>query len=167
MDKLKERSEVSASDKWQIEKIYKNIEEFNKDYTWVEESFNTLKQLVKKFLNSKEDFSAFFKFDSKISRVIEKLSVYANCKEDEDTANTTYQELSSKIQNLYAKYSEIISSVVPNIIKEYENKILSYIDEDLESYNDNCVFLSKVEDYTMGEDYILKYGFDYELKMIR
>ena len=37
MDKLKERSEVSASDKWQIEKIYKNIEEFNKDYTWVEE----------------------------------------------------------------------------------------------------------------------------------
>ena len=24
--------------------IYKNIEEFNKDYTWVEESFNTLKQ---------------------------------------------------------------------------------------------------------------------------
>ena len=25
MDKLKERSEVSASDKWQIEKIYKNI----------------------------------------------------------------------------------------------------------------------------------------------
>ena len=124
MDKLKERSEVSASDKWQIEKIYKNIEEFNKDYTWVEESFNTLKQLVKKFLNSKEDFSAFFKFDSKISRVIEKLSVYANCKEDEDTANTTYQELSSKIQNLYAKYSEIISSVVPNIIKEDENKIL-------------------------------------------
>ena len=54
MDKLKERSEVSASDKWQIEKIYKNIEEFNKDYTWVEESFNTLKQLVKKFLNSKK-----------------------------------------------------------------------------------------------------------------
>ena len=49
MDKLKERSEVSASDKWQIEKIYKNIEEFNKDYTWVEESFNTLKQLVEKF----------------------------------------------------------------------------------------------------------------------
>ena len=28
MDKLKERSEVNASDKWQIEKIYKNIEEF-------------------------------------------------------------------------------------------------------------------------------------------
>ena len=126
MDKLKERSEVNASDKWQIEKIYKSIEEFNKDYTWVEESFNTLKQLVKKFLNSKEDFSAFFKFDSKISRVIEKLSVYANCKEDEDTANTTYQELSSKIQNLYAKYSEIISSVVPNIIKEDENKGLRW-----------------------------------------
>ena len=85
MDKLKERSEVSASDKWQIEKIYKNIEEFNKDYTWVEESFNTLKQLVEKFLHSKEDFSAFFKFDSKISRVVEKLSVYANCKEDENS----------------------------------------------------------------------------------
>ena len=41
MDKLKERSEVNSSDKWQIEKIYKSIEEFNKDYIWVEESFNT------------------------------------------------------------------------------------------------------------------------------
>ena len=152
MDKLKERSEVSASDKWQIEKIYKNIEEFNKDYTWVEESFNTLKQLVKKFLNSKEDFSAFFKFDSKISRVIEKLSVYANCKEDEDTANTTYQELSSKIQNLYAKYSEITSSVVPNIIKEDENKILSYIDEDLESYRHMITSILRQKKHCLSSD---------------
>lgn len=152
MDKLKERSEVNASDKWQIEKIYKSIEEFNKDYTWVEESFNTLKQLVKKFLNSKEDFSAFFKFDSKISRVIEKLSVYANCKEDEDTANTTYQELSSKIQNLYAKYSEIISSVVPNIIKEDENKILSYIDEDLESYRHMITSILRQKKHCLSSD---------------
>ena len=152
MDKLKERSEVSASDKWQIEKIYKNIEEFNKDYTWVEESFNTLKQVVKKFLNSKEDFSAFFKFDSKISRVIEKLSVYANCKEDEDTANTTYQELSSKIQNLYAKYSEITSSVVPNIIKEDENKILSYIDEDLESYRHMITSILRQKKHCLSSD---------------
>ena len=32
MDKIKNREEISSSDKWNIELIYKNIDEFTEDY---------------------------------------------------------------------------------------------------------------------------------------
>lgn len=134
MEKLKNRSEVNSSDKWQIEKIYQDVEAFNKDYQRVEEQFKELEILANDFLSSKESFKRFFLFDSKVGRILDKLWVYASCKEDEDTTNVTYQELTSKMQLLFARYSEITSHIVPSIIATDENKIMSYLDEDLKQY---------------------------------
>ena len=118
MDKLKTREEVSSSDKWNIEKIYKDINEFNKDYEEIKKELNKLVELEDNFLSNSNNFKDFFLQDEKVNRILEKLSVYANCKSDEDKANSTYQSLAGKITNLYAEYSEKTAQVIPKMLKE-------------------------------------------------
>lgn len=42
-------------------------------------------------------------------------------------------------------------------IERYDELKKNIVDESMSSYDDECVFLSKVEDYTMGKDYVLYY----------
>ena len=58
--------------------------------------------------------------------------MYANLRNNEDTTNTTYQELLGKGLNLYQEYSEKTNFVVPLILKEDKKKIESFIDSEEE-----------------------------------
>ena len=100
MDKIKTRNEQEKKDQWNLEKIYQNIEDFNKDYEKAQLELEKLVSLEKDFLKTGEFFKDYFVQDEKISRIIEKLSVYANCKSDEDKENSTYQDLVGKTTNL-------------------------------------------------------------------
>ncbi len=154
MDNIKKRSEIKEEDKWQLDKIYPDIDSFNKDYIQVEKDFSKLEKLANKFLETSKDFKEFFIFDSKVSRTLEKLWVYAHCKKDEDTSNVTYQELSDKLQLLYTKYSEITSNISPQIIKEDEAKIMAYLDEEKElaSYKHMIKSLFRQKRHCLNEE---------------
>ena len=154
MDNIKKRSEIKEEDKWQLDKIYPDIDSFNKDYIQVEKDFSKLEELANKFLETSKAFKEFFIFDSKVSRTLEKLWVYAHCKKDEDTSNVTYQELSDKLQLLYTKYSEITSNISPQIIKEDEAKIMAYLDEEKElaSYKHMIKSLFRQKRHCLNEE---------------
>ena len=154
MDKLKTREEVSSSDKWNIEKIYKDINEFNNDYELIKQEMEKLISLEERFLDNSESFKDFFLQDEKVNRILEKLSVYANCKSDEDKANSTYQSLAGKITNLYAEYSEKTAQVIPKILKEEKEKILKFIDEqeELSSYKYPIEKILAEKDHILSEE---------------
>ena len=154
MDKLKTREEVSSSDKWNIEKIYKNSDEFNNDYKLVKQEIEKLISLEENFLDNSKNFKNFFLQDEKVNRILEKLSVYANCKSDEDKGNNTYQELAGKITNLYAEYSEKTAQVIPRLLKEDKEKILKFIDEQekLSSYKYPIEKILSGKDHTLSEE---------------
>lgn len=123
------REEVSKEDKWNIEAIYKSIDEFNIDKNKVESELDKLVAMKEKFLDNSDNFCTFFLQDEKVSRILEKLSVYASCKNDEDKGNGTYQELKGKVINLYALYNEKMASVIPQIIQSDASIINKYIKE--------------------------------------
>lgn len=153
MDKIKKRSEINSSNKWQIEKIYDSLESFNREYNEVKDELKKISKLSTSFLESKEKFKEFFLFDSIINRKLEKLWVYAHCKADEDTTNTTYQELSSKISLLFAEYNKLTSNVVPDIISEDENKIMFYLDDDaLKSYKHMITSLLRQKKHALSAE---------------
>lgn len=136
MNKAKTRDEINRSDKWQIEKVYNNTDEFNKDLIQFEKELAKLIEFEKDFLKDSTSFKNFFLQDEKTSRILEKLAIYANCKSDEDKGNSLYQELSGKITNMYAKYNENTASVIPKILKTDEKIINQYIEteKDLAPY---------------------------------
>ncbi len=143
----KKREEVNSSDKWNIELVYKDIDSFNADMEKTLKEIDILENMQTDFLTSSEKFKEFLMQDEKTSRMIEKLSVYANCRNDEDKREAKYQELSGKITNLYSLYNEKTSSVIPEILKLDKKIIDKYIEEQKElepyKYYFDVIFLKK------------------------
>lgn len=154
MDKIKTRSLISNNDKWSIEKVYKDVDEFNKDLDKVKDEINILTNLEEKILENSDNFKSFFIQDEIVSRLLDKLSVYAHCKNDEDKTNSLYQELSGKIINLYAEYNEKTAKVIPQILKMEKDTIYKYIEEqeELKNYKHFFDVILDRKEHTLKED---------------
>ena len=154
MDKIKTRNEIDSSDKWSIDLIYKDVDSFNKDLKKVELEIEKLIELSEVFTESSEKFKEFFIQDEVVSRLLDKLSIYAHCKNDEDKTNSKYQEIKGKITNLYAEYSEKTSSVIPNILKMNREVVYQYINEqeDLKPYKHFLDMILSKKEHVLGED---------------
>lgn len=134
--KLKSRDEISSNYKWNIEKIYKDSK------AW-EEEFENLKNNSKNILKfqgtlkDKESLKKYLSLDESLSRTLEKLYVFAHMKSHEDTQNTTFQSLASKIDVFMAEFSSYTAFFVPEILSLDENEFFSMIDndKDLKVYN--------------------------------
>lgn len=101
MGKQKNRDEISNEYKWNLDLIYKNIDEFNSDLV-------KTKQLITDFVKYKDhtmdSASTFYNSiidELEIERKLEKLYTYANMKCDEDISVNLNQELKNKVLNLY------------------------------------------------------------------
>ena len=154
MDKLLKREEVKNSDKWDIESVYSSLDIYNKDYNIVKDNIGKLKNMQDIFLSSSTSFKEFLLLDSKTSRLIAKLYTYATRKYDEDTGNSTYQELYGKINNLYQEYSEALSFVVPMILEQDKDTIIGYLDKEkeLDSFRHQILDILRYKEHTLSKE---------------
>ena len=154
MDKLLKREEVKVTDKWDIESVYKNLDDYNKDYNVVKDNIDKLRNIQNTFLNNSTSFKEFLLIDSKTSRLIAKLYTYAARKYDEDTGNATYQELYFKINNLYQSYGEATSFVVPMILEQDKNTIIGYLDkeQELSSFRHQILDVLRYKEHTLSKE---------------
>lgn len=125
---LKKRDEISQEYKWDIEKVYSGIEEWEKDFAKLKEIAPKLKEYKGK-LNQAKELLAFLKLDEEISRFADKLAVYAFLRADEDTTNTTHQALKNKIETYLAELMAIGSFFIPEILSYEEGTIEREIEE--------------------------------------
>lgn len=132
MEKVLERSEVKKEDTWDVESIYRSIKDWQEDYDDCRSKITNLEEQKDTFLKDSKHFKDFILLSDKVERQLEKIYVYANLRNNEDTRNTTYQELLGKGLNLYQEYSEKTNFVVPLILKEDKKKIESFIDSEEE-----------------------------------
>lgn len=135
MSELKKREEIDDKYKWKVDKVYKNIEEFEKDFEEVKKEAVKLQDYSGKLTNG-ETILEYLKLDEKISRKVEKLFIYAHLKSDEDTSNPTYQALMSKIDIYMAEFSSYTAFFVPEILSLDDKFIMDEIDriEELHQY---------------------------------
>ncbi|WP_297417169.1 oligoendopeptidase F [Clostridium sp.] len=115
MSELKKREEIEDKYKWKVDKIYSNIENWEKDFEDLKNEAIKLKDFSGKLTNG-EKILEYFKANEKISRKAENLYIYAHLKYDEDTANSTYQSLMSKIDIYMAEFSSYTAFFVPEIL---------------------------------------------------
>ena len=115
MSELNKREEIKAEFKWKEEKIYTNIDAWEKDFEELKSEAVKLKDYSGKLTNG-ETILEYFKINEKISRKAEDLYVYAHLKSDEDTSNSTYQSLMSKIDIYMAEFASYTAFFVPEIL---------------------------------------------------
>ena len=139
MDKIKTRKEINSSDKWSIELVYKDVDSFNKDLKKVELEIEKLNKLSESFTENSEKFKEFFIQDEVVSRLLDKLSIYAHCKNDEDKTNSIYQEIKGKI---------------PNVLKMDNDLVYHYINEqeELKPYKHFLDMILSKKEHILNED---------------
>ncbi|CAI3598740.1 Oligoendopeptidase F homolog [Clostridium neonatale] len=135
MSELKKREEIDDKYKWKIDKVYKSIEDFEKDFEEVKKEAVKLQDYSGKLTNG-ETILEYLKLNEKVSRKVENLFIYTHLKSDEDTSNATYQALMSKIDIYMAEFSSYTAFFVPEILALDDKFIMDEIDriEELHQY---------------------------------
>lgn len=147
------RKEIKKEDRWNLELIFKNDEELNNDLTKLNEMLDILKDKVPTSLDSKNSFKDYLLYDREVCILLEKIYVYASCKNDEDKSNSKYQELNGKMLNIYSKYSEITSSIEPRLLKLDDKKLEEYFNQEgLEAFDYYYKTLLDQKEHTLDEN---------------
>ena len=105
------RQEVKEKYKWKIEDIYADDEEWERDFALVEKSLDFSEYAGK--LSNAETLLKFLRKDEELSKLADRLGVYAHMRRDEDAANTKYAAYYAKIAALYSKYATEAAFVEP------------------------------------------------------
>lgn len=123
------REDVKKEYTWDLDVIYKNTVEFNKDYEFVKDKIVEIKKYENIMNNSSKNFYETLKCYYETVRVLEKLYSYANLLFDTDTSDNANQSLKGKVSNLYAELSKNAYYISPSILKLDWKDIEKFMDE--------------------------------------
>ncbi|MEW8957141.1 oligoendopeptidase F [Clostridium sp.] len=139
---IKTRDFIEDKYKWKIEKLYESVSKWEEDFEKLKKETPILKTFSSQ-LNNPEKLMEFFKKYVDMSRALDKIYVYAQLKGDEDTSNTVYQGLRSKIDTFMAEFRSYYAYLEPEILslpEDYLEKAIEKVPE-LKEYR---FFLDKI-----------------------
>ena len=151
--KQKKRSEIDIKDTWDLEVIYKNIEDFNNDYNYLENNLQEVSKYKNHLLDSASNLLSFLEFSDKLERKLYKLYYYAHLNFDVDTTNAKSLELVSRVSELMVKYSDAFSFVDSELLKSEYKTIELFLKEEpnLKKYQYNLEKLFRYKKHTLSE----------------
>jgi oligoendopeptidase F len=129
---LPKRSEVDQKYTWAIEDLYPSDELWQKEYEKVKEMLPRVIDYQGRLSKSGEILLSFLQLSDEISKMLERVYVYANQKYHEDTASAVYQDLSNKANALSVVASSAFAFATPEILTIPEEMIVQYLHENEE-----------------------------------
>jgi len=126
---LKQRSDIDAKFKWDIEAMYPDEAQWEKDIADCVSAAESFTRFQGKVTDSSEILFEALDEKDKIWRKLEHAFVYAAMKKDEDNRVDKYQSMDDKCGSAIAKVSAAMSFFAPELLAADEEKILHYIDE--------------------------------------
>ncbi len=147
------RSEVSCEYKWDLTPIFKNDEEFYDFFKEVEKEVEKISDYKGKIVSSAKDLLEHLKFDSTLTRNINKLYYYAQLNYDVDTTNDNYKKMTGKVSNLLARVDELEAYIGPEFLSvDYELIEGFYKDEpELKEFEFNLKNIYRYKKHTLSE----------------
>lgn len=127
--KDKKRDEIEEKMKWDLSKMYSSINDWNKDYEYLEKNQDKYLDYKGKLNNSKTILE-YLTFDEEYSKKLEQVYMYAALKFDEDTSNNVFQELKGKIEKLCVSVETKNSFVMPELLKLDEKDFERFMNEE-------------------------------------
>lgn len=148
------RCEIEDKYKWDLTKIYKDEKEWQKDFDDVKEKILKVTSYRNSFLSNGKKLYEYLKYDEEVSRKLEKIYYYAHLNYDADTLNEEYKVMKNKVSDLFTKYNELSSFVVPEILKLDEKKLASFYkdEERLEDYRFSIENIYRFKNHTLDEE---------------
>ena len=149
---LKSREEIDEKYKWNIDKLYEDVDTWESDFQNLKDISTKLSNFQGK-LNDPKLLLDYFKTEEEILRLAEKLSIYAHCRSDEDTTNTTFQGLKSKIDSFFPEILGLSSFFTPEILSINEKDLLNGLNKipELKTYKFLLEDLLNLKDHVLSK----------------
>lgn len=111
------REEQKPENTWRLEDLYENEELFSQDGEKLDALMNQFAGLQGTLKNGREALLKALQLYEEMNQIFEKLYVYANQRNHEDTANAKYQKMSGETQIIAAKLSQVTSWLESEILE--------------------------------------------------
>lgn len=134
METLKERIEITGSDKWNVEALYSSLESWQEELEKVCRPKNSphwpeLAQFRGKLGESAETLKNFFALSSEFERKLSKLYTWAHMRYDEHLAHEAHKSANVTINILYQDFGRELSWAEPEILALPNETIQAYLSD--------------------------------------
>lgn len=151
---IPQRSDIEEEYKWNLTDIYPTIEDWEKDFQFIDSNLEKFDAFRGKLGKSGETIYRCFSLDEKISKLLENLYVYAYLNKDSDTRVSEFQGLADRAASLNIKYSEAVSFVEPELQNISEKKLKKFISktDGLKEYTHYFNDLIRQREHTLSSE---------------
>ena len=144
-NKLIERKDVKIDYTWDLSLLYKNDEEFEKDFKSMEEFSKEAVKFKGSLSKSANELKNILDSIMKASITLDKLGTYAFLKQTEDLTNNDSNIKVARFTKLSSEFSANLSYFEPELMSIDDEKINSFLkDEVLKDY---LIYLNKILKY--------------------
>ncbi|WP_391208157.1 oligoendopeptidase F [Psychrobacillus sp. L4] len=153
-NKILTREEVEQHLTWKLEDIFASNDVWEKEF----KELSALSQEAASFKgtvdNGADALLAVLTYRDELTGRLRKLYSYAHMRHDQDTANSVYQAMESRIKSLYVKVSTELSFLVPEILSVDEAIITGYLtkNEDLKVYSQLLEEINKERPHVLSQE---------------
>ncbi|MBF8808535.1 MAG: oligoendopeptidase F [Enterococcus lacertideformus] len=130
MTQLPKREELPEELTWDLTKIFSSDEEFDEMYQELADELKNSDKYKGTLANGASEFLNALEFVLDVYRKVERIYVYSHLKNDQDTANTTYQALYARAGSLFSKVSEAVSWYEPEVLQLSDEHIWHYFEQE-------------------------------------
>lgn len=146
------RSEVPEESTWNLRDVFESDEAWQAEY----EAFKAVPEQIEAFRGrlgeSAETLLEWFRLNDALSVRLEKLYGYANCKGDEDTGNSFYQDVRGKAMNVYVSIASAAAFATPEIMAIPEETLNGFYaqEPELETYRRSLYQIRRRRDHILS-----------------
>lgn len=150
----KKRVDVDINDTWDLTNIFSSNDEFIKAKDEVNNLLNDVISYKGKILNSSETLYNFYKSYEKMSRLSEKVFMYAKLLSDTDTKDNHNKSLSMQVSKMFEDISAKTSFIRTELLSCDYNLIKEYIksNDKLKEYAFDLEKLFRYKDHILSEN---------------
>ena len=142
---LIERKDVKIEDTWDLSLLYKNDEEFEKDFKSMEEFSNEVSKFKGSLSKSANELKNILDSIMKASITLDKLGTYAFLKQTEDLTNNDSNVKVARFAKLSSEFSANLSYFEPELMSIEDEKINSFLKDDV--LKDYLIYLNNILKY--------------------
>ena len=123
-----ERVDIKEENKWKLEDLYINIEEYHKDAEIIEELSDKISKYNGIVLKDSNTLLAVLELNEQLDIKKDKLYIYTHTNLDQDVRSSKYQEISGDLDTLISQINEKTSFLIPELLEKDYSLIEKYID---------------------------------------
>ncbi|MTD30452.1 oligoendopeptidase F [Planomicrobium sp. YIM 101495] len=128
-EKLLTRDEVAEELTWKLEDIFETDEAWETEFKEVNKLAEQASSYKGTLSEGAEQFHAVLVYRDELVQRLQKLYTYSHMRYDQDTTNSKYQAMDSRIKSVSAKIGAELSFLTPEILAMDEDKVNSFIEE--------------------------------------